>query len=70
LTNCIIISILYGIKERYNMTYWFVNVDGKWSKPFTYYPVAKFNSTKKDVKIYEVNLDELPKKTLVWKSKI
>lgn len=39
------------------MTYWFVNVDGKWSKPFTYYPVAKYNSTKKDVKIYEVNLD-------------
>ena len=50
------------------MTYWFVNVDGKWQKPFTYYPVAKFNSIKKTVKIYEVNLDELPKKTLVWKS--
>ena len=37
------------------MIYWFVNVDGKWSKPFTYYPVAKYNSTKKDVKIYEVD---------------
>lgn len=52
------------------MTYWFVNVDGKWSKPFTYYPVAKFNSIKKAVKIYEVNLDELPKKTLVWKANV
>lgn len=58
------------LKEVLTMIYWFVNVDGKWSKPFTYYPVAKYNSTKKDVKIYEVNLDELPKKTLVWKSKI
>ena len=29
------------------MIYWFVNVDGKWSKPYTYYPVAKYNSTKK-----------------------
>lgn len=27
------------------------------------------NSTKKDVKIYEVDLDALPKKNLVWKSK-
>lgn len=50
------------------MIYWFVNVDGEWSKPFTYYPVAKFNN-KKDVKIYEVDLDALPKKNLVWKSK-
>ena len=31
-------------------------------------PVAKFNN-KKDVKIYEVDLDALPKKNLVWKSK-
>lgn len=52
------------------MTYWFVNVDGKWKKPYTYYPVAQFNSTKKAVKIYEVNLDELPKKTLVWKANV
>lgn len=51
------------------MIYQFVNVDGKWSKPYTYYPVAKYNSTKKDVKIYEVDLDALPKKNLVWKSK-
>ena len=58
-------------KTRGNiMTYWFVNVDGKWQKPFTYYPVAKFNSIKKAVKIYEVNLDELPKKTLVWKANV
>ena len=48
--------------------YWFVNVDGEWSKPFTYYPAAKYNSIKKDVKIYEVDLDALPKKNLVWKS--
>lgn len=27
------------------------------------------NSTKKDVKIYEVDLDALQKKNLVWKSK-
>lgn len=32
------------------MTYWFVNVDGKWSKPYTYYPVAKYNSTKRTSK--------------------
>ena len=51
------------------MIYWFVNVDEKWSKPFTYYPVAKYNSTKKDVKIYEVDLDALSKKNLVWNSK-
>lgn len=51
------------------MIYWFVNVDGKWSKPYTYYPDAKNNSTKKDVKIYEVDLDALLKKNLVWKSK-
>ena len=29
----------------------------------------KYNNTKKDVKIYEVDLDALPKKNLVWKSK-
>ena len=34
-----------------------------------YYPVTKYNSTKKDVKIYEVDLDALPKKNLVWKYK-
>ena len=34
-----------------------------------YYPVAKFNNIKKEVKIYEVDLDALPKKNLVWKSK-
>ena len=51
------------------MIYWFVNVDGKWSKPYTYCPVAKYNSTKKDVKIYEVDLEALSKKNLVWKSK-
>lgn len=52
------------------MIYWFVNVNGKWTKLYTYYPVALFNSTKKNVKIYEVNLDELPKKNLVWKHEV
>ena len=51
------------------MKYWFVCIDGRWLKPFTYYPVAKFNATKKDVKIYELDLDtDLKKKNLVWKS--
>ena len=52
------------------MIYWFVNIDGKWTKPYTYYPVALYNSTKKNVKIYEINLDELPKKNLVWKHEV
>lgn len=50
------------------MTYWFVKIDGKWSKPFTYYPVSKYANTKKEIEIYEVDLDQLGKKNLVWKS--
>jgi len=48
--------------------YWFVKVNGEWSKPFTFYPVAKYNSAKKEVEIYEVDLDDLKKKNLVWKN--
>lgn len=50
------------------MIYWFVKIDGRWEKPYTYYPVSKFSSTKKKVEIYEVDLDSLGKKNLVWKS--
>ena len=52
------------------MTYWFVKIDGRWERPYTFYPVAKITGTKKNVEIYEVNLDELKKKNLVWKSEI
>lgn len=52
------------------MTYWFVKIEGKWSKPYTYYPGSKFNQTKKHVEIYEVNLENLGKRNLVWKSEV
>lgn len=48
--------------------YWFVKIDGRWSKPFTFYPVAKFQGSKKEVQIFEVDLDDLKKKNLVWRS--
>lgn len=52
------------------MTYWFVKVNGKWSRPYTYYPVSKYLYMNADVEIYEINLDtDLKKKQLVWKSK-
>lgn len=51
------------------MKYWFVKIDGKWSKPFNYYPASKYANTKKDVEIYEVDLDSLGKKNLVWRSR-
>ena len=36
--------------------YWFVKVNGKWSKPYTFYPVAKYNSAKKEVEITKLIL--------------
>ena len=48
--------------------YYFVKVDGVWQKPFSYYPVSKFNKSNKNVEIYEIDLDDLKKKDLVWKN--
>ena len=50
-------------------TYFFVKVDGVWQKPVDHYPVARYHGIKdKDVEIYELNLDDLKQKNLVWKN--
>ena len=50
------------------MQLWFVRIAGKWvNHTFKFYPVEKFRN-KKRVEIFEIDLDDLPKKHCVWKS--
>ena len=50
------------------MQLWFVRIAGKWvNHTFKFYPVEKFRN-KKRVEIFEIDLDDLPKKYCVWKS--